>query len=138
MLTAGHADSFRTSCTYSGPNDLTAPGASDLPDGSGLAARRRTLVQEAAGHGEGARRRTMIVEACLLSRKPAQQPDLMLAVTHEALVPALALVVPDKAEPLPGLIGDTQGYLGQLGRADRGTRAGEVYSLLIPLIRSTL
>jgi len=35
MLTAGCADSFLTSCTYCGPNDLTAPAASILPDGSG-------------------------------------------------------------------------------------------------------
>jgi hypothetical protein len=35
MLTAGHAESLRTSCTYAGANDLTALGASVRPDGAG-------------------------------------------------------------------------------------------------------
>ena len=75
----------------------------------------------------------MVMEAGALAGKPAQQPDLVILVPRQALVPAAVRVVPHQREPALRAGGHVEDELAQAGLADRQPGAGSIHPV-IPIV----
>jgi hypothetical protein len=86
---------------------------------AGPARGRGPLLEGAPGHREGTRRAAMIMETGALAGQPGQQPDLVVVIPRQALVPAVSLGVSHQAVPLFVAGCEVADQLPQTGLAQR-------------------